>query len=361
MALSEYYIDPASGNDSTGNGTSGTPWKTVQHALDTITRNATDGDRLNVKAGAADTLGAALSLTTYGTPTSAAPVVIQGYTSTAGDGGIGELNGGGTVGIVSGGKFYVWFADMKLGNCGSADVLDVDYDAQILHCEIYGTSGFGIDPGTTLRCIGCWFHDLTGTYAIDAGNYHQIVGNYFNVATTTGVINTGASSVVAFNVINHATDTSINAINGGNFLLAINNTVYTNTANTGAAFSATLGSCILNNVMEGWSGTGGKGVSTTTTSFLGANAYYNDATKESLSAAKWNYSFAALITLGASPFTSKAGGNFSVSTALKALGWPASFLGSSTSTFIDVGAAQRQEPAGGAVSISPSLGSVGAA
>ena len=32
----QYYVDPASGSDSTGDGTIGTPWASVQHAIDNI-------------------------------------------------------------------------------------------------------------------------------------------------------------------------------------------------------------------------------------------------------------------------------------------------------------------------------------
>lgn len=83
MAITEYYIDPAIDANS-GTGTIGDPFGDLQYALDTVTRDGTNGDRFNVKAGTAEVLTAALSLATYGTPTEAAPLVIQGYTSAAG-------------------------------------------------------------------------------------------------------------------------------------------------------------------------------------------------------------------------------------------------------------------------------------
>jgi hypothetical protein len=117
------------GSDSTAvtctqaDGTALLPFHTVQGALDLTTRDATDGDRINVKAGTTLTLDATLDYTTYGTPAAAAQLTIQGYTTSAGDGGIGVIDGAGTYSICTAWT-YVTFTDMKLGNCGSADVLD---------------------------------------------------------------------------------------------------------------------------------------------------------------------------------------------------------------------------------------------
>src|SRR5690242_15767610 len=90
---SDYYVDPLNGNDSTGTGTSGNPWQTTQKALNTITRNTTNGDRINIRNTASDVLTGALSFATYGTPTTVAPLILEGYSSTAGDSGIGTLDG----------------------------------------------------------------------------------------------------------------------------------------------------------------------------------------------------------------------------------------------------------------------------
>jgi len=126
-APTEYYVDPGSGNDSTGDGLSdGTAWATIQHALDTITQGAV-GDRINVKSGTADTLAAALDIATnYGSPSQTAPLIIQGYATSAGDGdfeagtGIGEVDGDGSYGMFAAATNYVYVRHMKVHNCGSA-------------------------------------------------------------------------------------------------------------------------------------------------------------------------------------------------------------------------------------------------
>ena len=48
-ALTQYYVDPAI-NANSGTGTIGDPYGDLQYALNTLTRDPTDGDQINVKA-----------------------------------------------------------------------------------------------------------------------------------------------------------------------------------------------------------------------------------------------------------------------------------------------------------------------
>ena len=86
-----YYVDPAIDADS-GAGTVGDPYGDLQHCLDTITRDTGQGDRICVKAGTDEVLAASLTLATYGSPSPYVPLIIQGYTSAAQDGGIGVID-----------------------------------------------------------------------------------------------------------------------------------------------------------------------------------------------------------------------------------------------------------------------------
>lgn len=336
MAVSEYYVDPQSGNDTTGDGTSGTPWKTVQKALDTITRNSTDGDRINVKATTADTLGAALSRATYGTPTAAASLTIQGYTSTAGDGGIGVIDGAATYSICTSWS-YTHFVDMKLGNCGSANVLNsFGTNSSAVNCEIHTTSGYGVDCGVGPLILGCWLHDLTGTYAIVNSTNVRILYNFIDCATTTGVISGGAVSLVLGNIIDlSGADTSVIGINCSNLatMTVIGNTIYCSNANTAQGILSTGAHLVvLNNIVEGWSGTGGDGIEASSggNSIIGANAVYNCATAYTLAAAKLNFAVAANDTLGATPFTNANSDDFSIKdsqTGVTEDAYPSTFRG----------------------------------
>jgi hypothetical protein len=328
------------GSDSTAvtctqaDGTALLPFHTVQGALDLTTRNTTDGDRINVKAGTTLTLDATLSYTTYGTPGDSALLVIQGYTTTAGDGGIGVIDGAATYSICT-----LWvhsnFIDMKLGNCGSADVLDFGTGSSAVNCEIHTSSGFGVDMGTGNGVLGCWFHDLTGTQAIDNNTYGRVLYNYFDVAVTASVIDGGLGAIIVGNIIDlSGADTSVIGIDMPNsYMTAIGNTIYCSQANTSQAIWVIGAACVvLNNIIEGWSGAGGDGIQTDDfNSFVGANAVYNCTAAYTFDAANLNYAIAPNDTIvTASPFTDAANDDFSIKDSVTGVtedAYPASFRG----------------------------------
>lgn len=360
MAYTEYYVDPGGGNDTTGDGTIGTPWKTVQHALDTITRNATDGDRINVKAGTADTLGAALSLATYGAPVGASPLIIQGYTSAAGDGGIGEINGAGSYAIIST-TGCIRFADMKLGNCGSAVILTMGELSEIWNCEVHTTSGIAVIPGMTMRIVGNWFHDCTGTLVIDNNGSQIIAHNYFDVGATTSIIELGSGgmSILFANIIYlSGADTSVNGVHltaHGQFVA--HNVIVSSNANTGRGIYGQYGFAFLeNNIIQGWSGAGGDAIQTDTVSTLAANAYYNNTAHETDGAsAKWRYMPKASTALAATPFVDVSNGDFDINGTVIGIteaAYPTAYRGLvSTSPKADVGAVQAGAGSGGGVNM----------
>ncbi len=297
-------------------GSSSLPFHTVQGALDLTTRNATDGDRINVKAGTADTLDATLDYTTYGTPTNVAQLTIQGYTTSAGDGGIGEIDGAATYSICTAWT-YVNFIDMKLGNTGSADVLDFDNYSTAINCEIHTNSGFGIDCVGNNLILGCWFRALTGAQAIDNSANVRVMYCYFDVAVTTSVIDGGAGSIILGNIIDiSGADTSVIGINcASTFMSVIGNSLYCGNANTLQGIVATsYGALVLNNIIEGWSGAGGDGIETTAyNAFVGANAVYNCTNAYTLTAAKLNYAIAPNDTVtGSSPFVNAGTSDFDI-------------------------------------------------
>ena len=130
-APTDYFTNFSTGTDDAAAGrgdSAGDPWKTVQHAADTITRDSTNGDRVNVDDTAADTTTAPLDLTTYGSPGNLnTPFIVEGMTDAAGDGGIGDLDGGGSNAIINDANVdAVIFKNMRLHNCGSASVATVD-------------------------------------------------------------------------------------------------------------------------------------------------------------------------------------------------------------------------------------------
>jgi hypothetical protein len=158
LAFDEVYCDPAIAGNS-GSGTIGDPYGDVQHALDTKVHGGT-GMRLNIKAGTAEILAAAINLTAYvannGAVSATEPLLLRGYTAAAGDGGIGEISGVANSVAVWGqtDADNVSFRQLKMTAANAGDAIDIDNFILIMQCEIINGSGTGvdIDDGLIYRC-----------------------------------------------------------------------------------------------------------------------------------------------------------------------------------------------------------------
>lgn len=360
MAISNWFVDPNAGNDTTGNGTIGTPWKSVQKALNTITRNATDGDQVNVKAGAADVLGAALSLATYGTPDGGAPLYLRGYTSAAGDGGIGEIDGAGSYTIFSAGsnanKSFIHIWDMKLGNCGASQLLRLHANSSIVNCELHTcTANQAVYfHNINNRVINCLFHTLSGASNVYvASTSTHFVGCTFRSSGGTAVLNlTGQSCVVAYCYFDISADTSLSAIVSTNDPLIMNCTVWSAVAQTVAGLQidpAGIG-VVLNTLVSGYSGAGGVGYQAGgNVTVSGGNGYYGNTTNETL-AGKASISLRPAAALAAAPFVDASNDDFNLTPGGAAVGaaWPQVAVGMPATTSAgDIGAAQGGGGGGG--------------
>lgn len=359
MAITEYYVDPAI-NANSGTGTIGDPFGDLQYALDTVTRDATNGDRFNVKAGTAEVLAAGLSLATYGTPSNAAPLVIQGYTATAGDGGIGEIDGDGTYSIYSSAansNKNIYLVDLKMGNSGAAVVVTF-YQTSVMHnCEIYGSSAaYGAYITASNKISNCYFHDLTGGECLRLNGANNIIyACRFTSSGGTYLLNANFQYAIIIGCLFEIdTDTSLTAIrsaSGGSVF--IGNTIYSASANSGIGIHApNQAGFAANNVIAGFSGAGGIGMICDKYAFLANNAFYNCTTNISGEAS--SIALSPNITLAADPFVNAAGGNFEIdgdSDASEAA-WPQAFKGlATTANAADIGAVQSGAGSGGGVSI----------
>lgn len=281
--LTQYYVDPSLGTD-TGDGSVSTPWgrasgSVLQYALDTITRDTSNGDQINVKAGADDVLSSSLSLSTYGTPSVTAPLIIRGYTSEANDGGRGSLDGGGSYGMFSTGA-----------GCALIDMIIHDMTGHgarcgtVLGCEIYNCSG-GIYTGSDGVFIGNNIFECSG-YGINVQSSATVVGNYLKDGTTNTF--SGAALYVDRPV---TVSGNIIVVSGGRDGIRLaydgagcmNNSILS-LGGTGQGVSVESnrwGHVILNNLIEGFSGVGGYAIQLTGTTeavlVLAGNSYYNCA------------------------------------------------------------------------------------
>ncbi len=275
------YVDPSIAADS-GAGTVGDPYGDLQYALNQVTRDSTNGDQFNVKAGTAELETTTLSFVTYGSPTDAAPVIIRGYTSAADDGGIGEIDMQGNNASIST-TVRVYFVHMNLHSTGSADI--ITGSAGVIDCELHGTTGkiFNSAGGVL---IGTHVYDFSGSQSINAKRTHYNYIDNTQTTTTTGVIiDSGAtSSSIIGNIIISNSSAAVGISIDDDSILVTGNSILSS-AGTGTGIRLGVnrtGHIITNNIIEGFNGTGGAGFdgvsrSEGSTVFAG-NAAYNNTT-----------------------------------------------------------------------------------
>jgi len=355
VAITHSYVDYGAGNDTTGDGTVGTPWKTIQKALDTITRNSTDGDQINVKAGTAQVLGATLSIATYGTPTAAAPLILRGYTSAANDGGVGEINGNATYSIwTTSNTDYVHFIDLKMGNCGANVVMSNLRNYCLLYrCEIYGNTAVnGVLLSGISRVVNCYLHDLRGNYMLYSSGVSWVLGCVLDTVAAAPAAGMLFLDSVAGVAIGNVVRIRSGNIFGIRAALMLGNTVYSATGNTNEGIGMNVNSIALSNIVEGFTGGGGDGVIVREkNAMLGRdNAAYNNT-------ANFTFTLASIFesanndALAASPFVDPANGDFDINGTVAGVtedAFPLTFLGlASTAPKADKGAVQAGAGAGG--------------
>lgn len=303
-APTEIYVDPAI-NANSGTGTIGDPYGDLQYALDTATRDATNGNRMNIKAGTAEVLTGAISLSAFGSPTAFAPLIFQGYATTAGDGGQAEINGGaGDFSVMAAVNFTHWH-HIKLCNTGTAAVLRLGQYSSITECELSDSTGGGLVGAAYSIVSRLYVHDIAGVGVISAVH---VDNSYFSNGAEnkfTTAIEVPLSGSAVRNIV--VVDGSTNAIavqTGG--IAKHNSIIATSGAGTGIALTGTFpgyGCAIEANLVEGFSGPGGRGIylAGCDQALCDRNALYNNSTNVAR-AANVDILYGENETLGASPF-----------------------------------------------------------
>lgn len=282
--MANYYVDPAGGNDTTGDGTSGTPWATVQKALTTIGQSET-GDQINVKAGSADVLTAALDISAW-TPSYTKPLVIAGYTSAADDGGIGEISGNATYAIINNtAKNYVYIRDMKVGNCGSNHVLNLGQSSSVTRSEIHtgsGATNYGVGLLQYGSVCNCHINGIGG-YAVGCANEGvRVIGNYIAGTPAQAVRVANHRCTVALNIISISGASDGIVLTGNCYATTIIKNSIISPSGTGKGISAPssiwMTLICADNAFDGFDGSGGKAWNIVTTAYaavIANNKYYN--------------------------------------------------------------------------------------
>ncbi len=351
------------GNNSTdvtctqADGTTSKPWRSIQGALDLITRDATNGNQVNVKAGTAQVNQAALVLTTYGKPADGAPLILRGYTSTANDGGMGEIDCGGFSTFAVTTSDYIGFIDLEMHTFGNNNGIDFSGvgggDGSFLyHCEVHKgasspSSKYLIKYFTGKGAvINCYVHDA-GTSGVGLQALYSINNYVYNCPGGGSANSQACIRNIIVDCFPGIQDSSV----------IVENSIYSSTASTSRGIYCTaFVQMILNNVIEGYSGAGGKGIYVTAdTGIIGYNAFFNNTANKSIGDVYNDLGGDAEITGATSPFTNAAGGDFSLNTAVAGAidgAFPGAWYGpASTTDHADIGAVQNGAGAGGNVNL----------
>ena len=322
MALTEIYVDPSIAADS-GTGTIGDPFGDLEYAIEQTTFDTTNGTRVNIKAGTDEVLAAELdaaladTVTTVAwTPSRTAPLVFQGYTTAAGDGGVGGIDAN-TGHILSTTRAYIQLRDLHLHNVNATYAVQfAGAYCGIINCEINNVTGIAVSFAAGGLVKRCYIHDVSST-GINCNS--GIVSECFLKNGTKSFSNAILSSSVYSQIRNNIISIS-GATNGitGNLLLSVRGNSIFSVNGTGTGIlgggSANIGD-LTNNVVEGFSGAGGAGIdlsaANVTVYSYGGNSVYNCTTDFTAVGNQIYYDWGGSETLTASPFTDPLNNDFS--------------------------------------------------
>jgi hypothetical protein len=363
-APQEVYCDPSIAADS-GDGSSGLPHGDLQYCLDRqgtdYTRDTTNGDRINIKAGDTDEiLAAVLDLTAYGTPTGPAPLIFRGYASTPGDGGIGGINCNSAAMLTETSVRGIHLIDLHVHNAVNVEMIRLDRYCLVANCDLEtGGSGNCLNLGAYSIAFNNYMHDSSGRGFAPSSVAAVCLYNFFQNETRkfSQAIKMGSSGgIIAYNVMD--LDSTSDGIEHGFGMAVIGNSIYM-AGGTGVGINATGANnytvAVVNNLVE-INHASATGISDNSTNGVNLAVYGHNAVRAALGTA---YSISGGITddrgnnvtLTASPFVDAANSDFRInpkagSGRIKAFGWPtvAALKGlSSTVHGIDIGAIQRRE------------------
>lgn len=365
-ALTQLYVDPSIAGDS-GTGTIGDPYGDLEYCLAQATVDSTNGSQINIKAGTPEVLSAPLNLTAhFGAGAESVPIVLRGYTATANDGGMGEIDCGGYTMFAANSYSFLKLIELEIHTFGSNHGINLGGASQgmgLLYCNIH--KGASSPSSKQLirtgysganRVIGCYIHDAgTGGMGLYVQGNGSFVAYNHIAACSTGI---NHPSIVLIGNIIRMTENGTGTTNGNDGANVCGNIVYSTVANTGVGINisnTTTGDrpAAFNNIVAGFSGAGGVGISASgDTEMIGHNAFYNNTANMALGDVYVDRT-ANDVALAADPFTDAANGDFSLTAAAKAalrgVGWPAAYLGAHANTdgHITIGPIQYGEAEAG--------------
>lgn len=218
FALTEFYVDFENGTNAprTCTDTTTDECKTIQYALDTVTA-AAGGSRINIEndgAAMTQTLSASVDFDTN-TGTADNPIIVQGYSSTPGDGVRALIDGNSAaVNCFNGDDAadFIIFKDLELkGSTGDAFETGGSDNCAIENVKITNSGAKGIDLGAA---DGGWLFmnleiTLTSADAFDVNSSTNLLAySYIHDITGRG-INIDANAMILGNIVDTTSDHNV--------------------------------------------------------------------------------------------------------------------------------------------------------
>lgn len=369
--MATYYADSVNGSDANDGSSEALAKQTLSAACALLT---TAGDVLYVQAGGNYTLTSTITLTQDGS-TAGGRIIIEGYTTTP-----GARDGRPTITTATN--------STPLFTCNGATYLD------FIHLEHTNTASTR-DKGyiantansTNLRWIDCVFSGLSQAIAGNSAGFigmslqrceikncttvnvgavvagGSFFGNYFHDNAGDGISYSFVSSMlIHWNIFDSNGRYAVSDTTGSGSTfgaLSIVSNVFYGQTSDGIRMTGDVNAAapveIANNIFYGNGGYGQNWTNLSSTEasalilFNTNNAYRNNTSGplNGMTAGTDD------VTLTADPFTSAAGGDFSLNNdagggaACRAAGYPGAFPGGLTTGYLDIGAAQHQDAGGG--------------
>lgn len=367
MAITEWYVKPGAGNDdlNAGRGESyGDPWASVRYALATgipaTGVDTTNGDRVNVivNGDTADVLTGQWNLQAFGASGSA-PLVIEGCTSVAGDGGIGLIDGNGYRIINDSIVNVVTLRNLSMIGWGTQNQAIVLGDWNLfdnITLDFNNANFAGISADQYNYWTGCTFKNIK--WANWSFGICSVLGNgmvdscYFSgtagsIAVTAGMVECrGSWDTITNNIFKQTGTEGLGIHVAMHFSRISNNTFYSVGAGTEAAIYLKWHQHIIrNNYIEGWGGVGGSGIETGTGSHhcrLDNNYFFGNTAN--VTDGDFIIHQNGTVQTNASGLTDPDNDDFSPTVELQRLAYPDGWSSISQNNHRDVGAVQHADP-----------------
>lgn len=208
--MANFYCDNTNGNDTTGDGSPGNPYKTLNKITQLSAGISTSGGNVIYVANTSAQASATWSATWLANDGVLNPTIILPWdnggslTLTTPNGQeivAWELNAAGATTCLSGALLYLTLLGGILHNTSSF-VVDGSASISLINCKLYDGSGVAVVDGTVENVIGCW---IIGNLSVQGQDGLEAVsklcfGNYFQDISATAVRGTGANTFILMNV-----------------------------------------------------------------------------------------------------------------------------------------------------------------